>query len=142
MFASMKHPGAVCAALATALLLSGCGNLSKVTDDGTTASPVWPEMTDETMTWRDGIHPAPQALAQVKAGMKKDHLYQLLGRPHFLEGFMFVREWDYLFHLQGPSGDMACQYKVLFDRDMRAQQFLWREPACEAAAKALMKTSA
>jgi outer membrane protein assembly factor BamE (lipoprotein component of BamABCDE complex) len=141
MFDSMKRHAAPCAALVMALLLCGCGNLSKIADDGTAASPVWPKMTDETMTWRDGIHPEPRALAQVAPGMKKDHLYHLLGRPHFLEGFMFVREWDYLFHLHTDSGDMACQYKVLFDRDMRAQQFLWREPACEEAAKALMKKS-
>nr|WP_144826860.1 outer membrane protein assembly factor BamE [Cupriavidus gilardii] len=123
-----------CAGLVLALALSGCGSLSRIDDGGATASPVWPELKDSTTP--DGIHPDPAKLAMVKAGMTKDQLYYLLGRPHFLEGFFLVREWDYLFHLPTPSGDMACQYKILFDKDMLARQFHWREPACEAAAEA------
>lgn len=138
MFASMKRHAAPCAALLAAVLLAGCGNLSKIDDKGHTAAPVWPKMDVENMTLLEGIHPDPNSLALVKAGMTKDQLYHLLGRPHFLEGFFFVREWDYLFHLQTPSGDKACQYKVLFDRDTRAQEFLWREKECEEAAKALI----
>lgn len=138
MFESVKRqfaaPMAACVGVLLALTLTGCGSLSRIDDRGTTASPVWPELKDATTP--DGIHPDPARLAMVKAGMTKDHLYHLLGRPHFLEGFFFVREWDYLFHLQTPSGDMTCQYKVLFDKDMLARQFYWRESACEAAANA------
>ena len=137
MYASIKHHAAPCAALLLALALSGCGNLSKIDDRGASAAPVWPEMTDTTMTLREGIYPDPAKLALVKPGMTKDQLYHLLGRPHFLEGFFFVREWDYLFRLQTPAGDKACQYKILFDKDVLAQQFLWREKDCEEAARAV-----
>ncbi|MBY4896179.1 outer membrane protein assembly factor BamE [Cupriavidus sp. AU9028] len=142
MFDSMKRHAAPLTGLLAALMLGGCGNLSRIDDRGASASPVWPAMDETTMTLREGIHPDPARLALVKPGMTKDQLYHLLGRPHFLEGFFFVREWDYLFHLQTPSGDKACQYKVLFDRDMRAQQFLWREQACADAATALSAAAA
>lgn len=137
MYVSIKHRVAPCAALLVALALTGCGNLSKIDDRGASAAPVWPETTGTSMTLREGIYPDPAKLALVKPGMTKDQLYHLLGRPHFLEGFFFVREWDYLFHLPTPSGGKACQYKILFDQDIRAQQILWREQDCEQAARSL-----
>lgn len=139
MWKSMKRHALPCAALLAALLAAGCGNLSKVDGNGTTASPVWPDLDPKNVTLPNGTYPDPRQLAMVKAGMTKDQLYHLLGRPHFLEGFLFVREWDYLFHLPSASGDLACQYKVLFDRDERARQFYWKDEACEAAAKAAVE---
>lgn len=40
----------------------------------------------------------------------------LVGPPHFSEGFVAVREWNYLFHLRDPETGAVrvCQYKVLF----------------------------
>src|SRR5690606_5044560 len=44
-----------------------------------------------------GSYPNIDNLRQVGDGITRDQLYDLLGRPHFAEGFR-VREWDYLFH--------------------------------------------
>lgn len=115
------------------LMLAGCGNLSHVTDEGTTENVVWPS-PDKVMFNHDGTQkgswPLTEKLRQIKAGMNKEQIYQLAGRPHFAEGLFGVREWDYLFNFTGPEGDYTCQYKVLFDRNMDARSFYWKPENC------------
>lgn len=119
-----------------ALTLAGCGNLSKIDRDGHSAAPVWP---DRSMAMQpQGSYPDLYHLSMVKTGMNKDQLYELLGRPHFQEGF-YVREWDYLFHIPVAGGEELCQYKILFDRQRTARTLLWQTPACETAAKQAME---
>ena len=137
MVQTMKRYAIRGAALVLALAAAACGNLSKVDAQGQSASLVWPDPKDATvLTMPGGTYPDPRQLAMVQAGMTKDQLHHLLGRPHFLEGFAWVREWDYLFHLKTASGEQACQYKVLFDRDMTARSFHWRSPACATLVQA------
>lgn len=119
--------------LMASLVLSACGNLSKVDEKGMTQDPVWPDPT--SVTFKSGAYPNVESLGLVEKGMTKDQLYNLLGRPHFNEGLVGVREWDYWFHFRTPQGDVSCQYKVLFDSDKRAQSFLWKEPSCEKFAQ-------
>jgi outer membrane protein OmpA-like peptidoglycan-associated protein len=110
------------------LALAACGNLSQVSDKGTTDEPVWPDPADTSFD--TGSYPAVENLRLVGPGMSKDQLYNLLGRPHFAEGLAGVREWDYLFHFRTANGDLTCQYKVLFDKDKLARSFLWKPEAC------------
>lgn len=110
------------------LALAGCGNLSKVDDQGRTDKAVWPEV--DRATFDTGSYPEIDALHLVRPGMSKDQLYNLLGRPHFGEGLVGVREWDYLFHFRTTGADVSCQYKVLFDKDKRAQTFMWKPAGC------------
>ncbi|MGB6102993.1 MAG: OmpA family protein [Pusillimonas sp.] len=114
--------------LAVAMALAGCGNLSRVSDEGSSNEPAWPEAED--VTFATGAYPNVDDLRLVGSGMTKDQLYNLLGRPHFGEGLVGVREWDYLFHFRTPEGDVTCQYKVLFDKDKLARTFLWKPQAC------------
>lgn len=58
-------------------------------------------------------------------GMNKDQIYNLIGRPHFKEGFV-VREWDYLFNSNGTQ----CQFKILFDKNMNVGSTLWNPTNC------------
>jgi outer membrane protein assembly factor BamE (lipoprotein component of BamABCDE complex) len=120
---------AACAALAA--LLAGCGNLSRVSESGTTDDPVFPAVDDAAPD--RGSWPNLENLRNVRAGMSKAQLYQLLGPPHFREGMLGVREWDYLFHLPRGGETMQCQYKVLFDKTMLARSFLWKPQACSEA---------
>jgi len=114
--------------LLLAVALSGCAGLSKVSEQGSTDNPVWPAAKD--VTFGTGSYPNVQNLRQVAPGMTKDQLYDLLGRPHFNEGLVGVREWDYLFHFRTPSGDRTCQYKILFDKDKLARSFYWSPASC------------
>ncbi len=119
------------ASAGVALALAGCGNLSRVSAAGMTDKPVFPDV--QTALLRDGTWPNLDNLRSVHAGMTKDQLYALLGPPHFGEGFVGVREWDYLFHLPAADGGMLCQYKILFDRDKVARSFYWKPEACAGA---------
>lgn len=116
--------------MAASLYLGGCSSLSKVSAEGTTENPVFPDPRKVTFGNDQGTFPNRDSLNEVKAGMTKDQLYYLLGRPHFQEGFFGVREWDYLFHFRTLANDKTriatCQFKVLFDQDYRAQSFFMR----------------
>ncbi len=114
--------------LLAVLVLAACGNLSQVTNKGTTDEPVWPNPADTSFD--AGSYPEIENLKLIGPGMTKDQFYNLLGRPHFAEGFAGVREWDYLFHFRTPSGDVSCQYKILFDQDKKAQSFFWKPSSC------------
>ena len=114
-------------AILSGLMLAGCGTLSKVDDKGQTEEPVWPEIDD--VSFDTGSYPNLDNLRQVHAGVTRDQLYNLLGRPHFAEGFR-VREWDYLFHFNTVDGVKTCQYKVLFDNDKLGQSFYWKPAEC------------
>lgn len=124
--------------LAAVLTLTACSSLTKVSADGSTDEPRWPKADTSTFNKNKGIFPDPSSLAQVKAGVTKDQLYYLLGRPHYNEGFVGVREWNYLFHFhtpgQGTDGVTTCQFKVLFDKNMVGQSFYWNPVDPENAA--------
>ncbi|UBU47630.1 OmpA family protein [Cobetia amphilecti] len=86
--------------------------------------------------WHDGgIFVDPQRILRINQGQSKDQVRQLLGNPHFSEGFFGVREWNYVFNLYTPekSGDyITCQYQVEFDEVMALEATRWRDTQCSA----------
>ena len=113
---------------AAAVALSACGTGTVIKDDGTTDEPKWHAADSVTFDKSQGTFPNMQSLSQVREGMTKDQLYELLGRPQYMDGWR-PREWNYLFHFstpgQGVNGVSTCQYKVLFDTDSYARSFYW-----------------
>lgn len=123
-------------ALAVAVVgVTACGNLSSVKKDGTTDNPVFPKISESVFN-HDGTQfgswPNWANVRQIERGMNKDQLYNLIGRPHFSEGLYGVREWDYAFNYREDGVHKICQYKVLFDTNMNAQQFLWYPNGCNS----------
>ncbi|MFA7532611.1 MAG: OmpA family protein [Castellaniella sp.] len=114
-------------AVVSALVLAGCGSLSKVDGQGHTDQPVFPDITN--VNFDAGSFPNVDNLRVIRPGMTRDQLYNLIGRPHFSEGFK-VREWDYLFHFDMAQGALSCQYKILFDKQRIAQSFHWQPAEC------------
>ncbi|MDU8924839.1 OmpA family protein [Pasteurellaceae bacterium LIM206] len=118
---------------AAAVTLAACGNLSKVTDEGTSDHLVWPKI-DESVFNHDGSQfgswPNWDNVRMIERGMNKDQIYNLLGRPHFSEGLYGVREWDYAFNYRENGVHKICQYKILFDKNMNAQSFFWYPNGC------------
>lgn len=110
-----------------ASLLVGCGTVSQVSKEGTTAEPVFPELTK--LTFQEGSWPNLDNLRNVQDGVTRDQLYDLLGRPHFGEGFD-TKEWDYLLNFRTDEGNKACQFKVLFDQDKIARNIYWSPESC------------
>ena len=120
---------------AALVLLAACSvpPLSKVDDHGKTDKPVFPELNKATMDWREGVVVDRSVVALLQPDLTRDQLYQILGRPHFSEGFR-VREWDYVLYF-GPRGKTEpCQLKVLFDKNLRAQSYHWLPAGCQGAA--------
>ena len=122
----------VSASIMLAMVLSACATKSHVSSEGTTDNPVFPavDKVSPSFAHNRGTFPTTDELAQVKAGMTKDQMYKLLGRPHFNEGMFRVREWDYLFHFptpgQGTNDVTTCQFKILYDNNMFTRSFFWQ----------------
>ncbi len=92
-----------------------------------TSNLVWPEL-DNAVT--AGQFPNSENLSKIKAGIAKDELYQLIGRPHFSEA-QHAREWDYIMKFyQADNSVKICQYKVIFDEDYKGQEFYWLPNDC------------
>ncbi|AHG62890.1 OmpA family protein [Advenella mimigardefordensis] len=111
------------------LVLVGCASLSNVKPDGTTDKVVWPDVNRVTFDNKQGIYPTQQSISLIRAGMTRDQIYHLLGRPHFNEGFG-TREWDYLMHFPGTgpgdNGVTRCQFKILFDAKKLVRNLYWK----------------
>lgn len=109
-------------------IFSGCTTGTLITKDGTTDNPKW-HSVDKVFFNKDlGTFPNLQSLSQVRTGMTKDQLYELIGRPQYDDGWR-PREWNYLFHFttpgQGDNDITTCQFKVLFDQNKFARSFYW-----------------
>jgi len=115
------------------LAASACGNVShQVAKDGGSAGElVWPSPESVTPMHKDGTFPNLANLRQMKAGLNKQQVSDLIGYPHFSEGVWGVREWNYVFHFRGAdNGVTTCQYKVLFDDNKLARSFYWKPESC------------
>lgn len=131
----MKHQLKFCCVLlltvGAALALSACGtrHVSRdISPQGVAGEVVFPDPAHIVL--KGGTFPNLGDLRLVGPGMTKDQLYQLLGRPHFHEGYAGVREWDYLFHFRKDGKIITCQYKVVYDKDYIARTFHWAPASC------------
>lgn len=116
-----------------ALSLTACTSMVSegINDAGVAKKVVFP-VTDSA--WNsEGIFPTVDNLRQIAPGVTKDDLYYLLGRPHFKE-MHGAREWDYIFKFRDDVDTpvKTCQYKIIFDKDMRGQSFYWQPHSCSA----------
>jgi outer membrane protein OmpA-like peptidoglycan-associated protein len=129
---SIKH----IAVASLVLALAACGNVSHdiARDGGSASQMVWPEPGATTPMHKGGTFPNLANLRQMKAGLNKPQVSDLIGYPHFSEGVWGVREWNYLFNFRKPGSDevTVCQYKVLFDENKLARSFYWKPESCAA----------
>lgn len=118
----------------TLLAMTGCmgtKHLSHgITEEGHVqqADIVFPELNE---AWQlAGQFPNSENLAKIRPGVAKDELYQLIGRPHFSEA-QHAREWDYIMKFYMPDESVKiCQYKVIFDKEYKGQEFYWKPADC------------
>lgn len=124
------------AVVSMTVVLFGCGNVShSVAKDGRSAGEiVWPAPDNTTPMHKGGTFPNLANLRQVREGLNKAQVADLIGYPHFSEGIWGVHEWNYVFNFRRPdSGEVTvCQYKVLFDKDRLARTFYWKPESCAA----------
>lgn len=122
------------------LLLAGCATAGhhKSGDQGSGDQG----RADEAVVFPDPAHSLrPEGtfvnlanLRNVSVGMTKQQLYDLLGTPHFSEGVIGVREWNYIFdfHRHDGGADITCQYQVQFDKHYRASGLYWKPESCKS----------
>lgn len=126
----MNHAVLLALCMGTVLLAaSGCTrHISReVSNDGKVAEPVFANL--RFLRADGGSYPDPAALLRLGPGMSKGQVAELIGTPHFREGFA-AREWDYLFLFRTAQGDRSCRYKVVFDAAYRTGTLLWRPEHC------------
>lgn len=117
------------AAAMAAALFAGCTrHVSRdISPQGQAGEVVFPAL--DRIVLKEGTFPTKEAIRQIGPGATRDQLYDLIGRPHFREGFN-AREWDYLFHFRERDRVVTCQYKVIFDSQLRGQSFHWSPAEC------------
>lgn len=131
----MKTTLKLTALVISTAFLTACGNLSMVSKAGTTDNPIFPKIEDSAFNHdgsQFGSWPNWDNVRQIERGMNKEQLHNLIGRPHFAEGLYGVREWDYVFNYRENGEHKICQYKVLFDKNMNAQEFYWFPNGCHS----------
>jgi len=120
----------------TTLVLAACGNVSHgIAKDGRSAGELlWPSPDTVTPMHKGGTFPNLANLRQMRAGLNKQQVSDLIGYPHFSEGVWGVHEWNYVFNFRRPGSDeiTVCQYKVLFDDGKLAESFYWKPESCAA----------
>jgi outer membrane protein OmpA-like peptidoglycan-associated protein len=119
------------AAVLAPALLAACGttHVSRGIDgNGNASEVIFPDVDHIVM--KGGTFPNHGDLKLIGPGVTKDQLYQLLGRPHFREGYAGVHEWDYLFNFWKDGKVVTCQYKVIFDKNYLGQSFHWLPADC------------
>ncbi|GKX58100.1 OmpA family protein [Leminorella grimontii] len=122
------------------VLLSACTrSISDVNSEGKTENPVFPEPNSAVRA--EGSFVNQDNLKQMRPGLSKAQVYELIGTPHFKEGVFRVKEWDYIFHFTQPDNSvLTCQYKVIFDSNMTAQSFYFKPEDCLARLRMPVKT--
>jgi len=123
--------GLITAFIAVATTLQGCATSgSKLSQDGASDKIVFP---DANKAWlKEAVDPNIDNLRRVAPGMTKDNIYSLIGRPHFSEGIIGVREWDYVFNFRNSSDGsvQTCQYKIIYTPDMHLRSTYWQPESC------------
>lgn len=127
-----------------ALAITGCVGTkslsSGITEHGTIQGEniVFPELSK---AWqKNGQFPDSENLSKIRAGVTKNELYYLIGRPHFSESLR-AREWDYIMKFyRADESVQVCQYKIIFDKDFRGQEFYWSPAECASYVKPLQST--
>lgn len=115
----------------TATVLQGCASSgSKLSEDGSNDKIVFPETKSAWL--KEAVDPNIDNLRRVAPGMTKDNIYSLLGRPHFSEGIIGVREWDYVFNFRKTPDNavQTCQYKIIYAPDMHLRNTYWLPESC------------
>ncbi|MEJ7687874.1 MAG: OmpA family protein [Variovorax sp.] len=128
---------AVALAVAALLSLAACGTSTvsrNISDSGRAQKVVFPDIGQHAWL-KEGTFPNLDNLRTIAPGISKDQLYDLVGRPHFREGLANVREWDYIFNFRVAGGVKTCQFKVIYDTELRGQDFHWHPADCAAMLK-------
>ena len=68
----------------------------------------------------------------VEIGQHKDQVRHVLGNPHFREGIMSPKVWNYALGLKLSDNDnyQNCRLRIDFDQDNRVETLTWKDKVC------------
>ncbi|WP_083006961.1 OmpA family protein [Halomonas sp. GT] len=121
------------ASIAAVLVLTGCA--SPPNNDRTELRDAGDGFPALAGNWYDGgKFVDPENILRIQESQTKDQVRQLIGNPHYSEGFFGVREWNYVFNLYTGNGNeyITCQYQVHYDDEMALESTRWRDAQCPA----------
>lgn len=119
--------------LSGAVALSAC---SSVPMFQTQETPAFPSVNYSHLKGLPNYTVSQVQLVQV--GQHKDQVRHVLGNPHFREGIMSPKVWNYAIGLQLPESTdyQNCQLRIDFDKHNRVEQLSWKEQSCADAVNA------
>ncbi|WP_254700144.1 outer membrane protein assembly factor BamE [Trinickia violacea] len=123
----MKEASKLFALLGTTVCVASCGMVPMTAPDGSVIFP------DRSSAWlKEGTFVNVDNLRQMAPGLTKDQVYALLQEPHFNEGVIAVRVWNYIFDFRTADSNafVSCQYQVRYDGHGRVTATYWKEPDC------------
>lgn len=135
----MNHPHASRTLMLAAAVLAGCATPGLAIDPQARANaavdpPAAPADADfptlDSARWKQGSFPSLDALRRMGPGMGKDQVRELLSWPHFSEGLVGDRTWNYIFHFRTGADVLRCQYMVRFNDDLLTDGVFWKGPRC------------
>lgn len=126
------------AAVVMSIALSACSAPRLAPDAQGVSFPV-----RETSYRSDGIVVSRDTLQLLRPGLSKDQLRQLIGNPHFSEGLVGVRDWNYILKLPTREGSLIdCQLQLRFDDASKLRSTHWQTQACATAGEPMVALAA
>lgn len=118
-------------------LLVGLSVTSNAVLAQTNESVTFPDLKDAY--FQTGAWVNVDSLKLIGLGQSYEQVRLLVGNPHFSEGLMYPRVYDYAFNFwtNQPKGEYeTCQYQVKFDNDKHlVVGSYWKNPLCERFVK-------
>ncbi len=120
----------IIAAFAVMGVLGGCAAPRQAPDAQGVSFPA-----RESSYRSEGVVVSGETVRLLQPGLSKDQVRQLIGSPHFSEGLLGVREWNYILRMPGNDAALAnCQLQLRFDEQNKVASTHWQSETCAVAA--------
>jgi outer membrane protein OmpA-like peptidoglycan-associated protein len=120
----------VCVLVIGILSLVSCAANSKNNDLSHSQAQAFPDIKKARI--KEGIYINSENIKRIEVGMSKQQVYSLIGKPHFNEGFVGVRLWNYIVNYKEDDGRViGCQYQLAYDKNFLVEDIVWKDDACK-----------